>query len=97
MGIVWDIVRNENKSKDFAKLLLEFDNVLGLDLVNSSKYIENEEKIELPEDVKALLEQRNEARKNKDWAESDRLRDEINKKGYIVKDTKDGSVVEKEF
>jgi cysteinyl-tRNA synthetase len=97
MGIVWDVVRNENKSKDFAKLLLEFDNVLGLDLVNSSKYIENEEKIELPEDVKALLEQRNEARKNKDWAESDRLRDEINKKGYIVKDTKDGSVVEKEF
>ena len=37
MGIVWEIVKNGKKSKQFAELLLEFDKVLGLDLENSKK------------------------------------------------------------
>jgi cysteinyl-tRNA synthetase len=41
----------------------------------------------------ALVNQRNTARQNKDWAESDRLRDELVSKGYTVKDTKEGTVV----
>ncbi|MBR1539750.1 MAG: cysteine--tRNA ligase [Clostridia bacterium] len=89
MSVVWDVVRNPIKSKDFQKLLLKFDQVLGLDLEN---YQPAEKKI--PEDVQKLIEQRNEARKNKDWAESDRLRDELVSKGYTVKDTKEGTVVE---
>ena len=97
LGIVWDVVRNEKKSKDFANLLLEFDKILGLDLEHSLNYINNDEKEELPDEIKVLVEKRNEARQNKDWAESDRLRDQINKMGYSIKDTKEGSVVEKEF
>ena len=89
MSVVWDVVRNPIKSKDFQKLLLKFDQVLGLDLEN---YQPEEKK--LPEEVQKLIEQRNEARKNKDWAESDRLRDELVSKGYTVKDTKEGTVVE---
>ena len=94
MGIVWEVIRNEKKSKDFADLLLEFDKILGLDIENSKKYLEEQKTIELPEEITALLEERKTARENKNWAESDRIRDLLAQKGYIVKDTKDGQVIE---
>ena len=89
MSVVWDVVRNPIKSKDFQKLLLKFDRVLGLDLENYKP-----EDKELPEEIKQLIKLRNEARSEKNWSESDRLRDELISKGYIVKDTKEGTVVE---
>lgn len=95
MGIVWEVARNDIKSNKFAKLLLEFDKVLGLDLVNSKEYLEKEEKQEIPEEIQKLLEERKTARENKNWAESDRIRDLIKEKGYTVKDTKEGQIIEK--
>ncbi len=96
MGIVWEVARNKQKSEQFAKLLLEFDQVLGLALDKSQEYIEKQEKVELPEEIVTLIEQRKKARENKNWAESDRIRDELKEKGYLVKDTKDGMNIEKE-
>ena len=95
MGIVWEIIRNEKKSKEFSKLLEDFDQVLGLKLVDSKKYLKEQEKIELPEDIEELLEKRKQAREAKNWVLSDKLRDEIKEKGYIIKDTKEGMTVEK--
>lgn len=94
MGIVWEVVRNNKKSKQFAELLLEFDRILGLDLENSKKYLEEQEKVELPKEILELVEQRKIARENKDWAESDRIRDVLKEKGYTVKDTKEGQIIE---
>lgn len=48
-----------------------------------------------PDDVLALLEQRKQIRANKDFAASDRLRDEIAALGWKVKDTKEGQELEK--
>ena len=45
------------------------------------------------EQVKALIEARAKARAEKNWAESDRLRDEITALGYVLKDTKQGQQV----
>ena len=45
------------------------------------------------EQVEALLEARARARSEKNWAESDRLRDEIVKLGYVLKDTKQGQQI----
>ena len=90
LSVVWDVVRNDNKSKDLYNLLLKFDEVLGLDLANYEK-----EEISLPEEIIELVNQRNEARVNKNWAESDRLRDILIEKGYSVKDSKEGTIVEK--
>lgn len=89
MSVVWEIVRNPVKSKEFQKLLLKFDKVLGLDLEHYQQI-----GTKLPEEVQKLVEARNEARKNKNWAESDKIRDELISKGYIVKDTKEGTIVE---
>lgn len=91
MSVVWDVVKNPEKSKQFAKLLLEFDKVLGVDIEKN----EDKKEIELPQEIKDLLEQRKQARENKDWALSDKIRDELKEKGYMVKDTKEGMTIEK--
>ena len=91
MSVVWEVVKNPAKSKELANLLLEFDKVLA---INIDKQVENTE-IELPEEIKNLVEQRKTARENKDWALSDKIRDELKEKGYIVKDTKNGMEIEK--
>ncbi len=95
MGIVWEIVRNSKTSKQYADLLLKFDEVLGLDLANSEKYLSEAKNINIPEEVQNLLEERKQARIEKNWALSDEIRDKINEMGYIVKDSKDGMTVEK--
>ncbi len=89
MSVVWDAVKNPNKSKKIAELLLKFDTVLGLKIDEKNKT----EKI--PDEVVELIEKRKEARENKDWNLSDELRDKIESLGYIVKDSKDGMKVEK--
>jgi len=48
------------------------------------------EKADIPADIQALLDRRAEARAAKNWAESDRLRDEIAAAGWVVKDSKSG-------
>lgn len=83
LAIVW-----ENSSQltkvDFKKI----DDVFGLQL---SHY--KEEKIEIPEAVRELVEKREEARKNKDFSSSDELRDHIAELGYEVMDTPYGPQV----
>jgi cysteinyl-tRNA synthetase len=92
MGIVWEIIRSPQKSKQYADLLLEFDRVLGLDLENSKKYLEESKKVEIPEEIQELLEKRKQARQEKNWTLSDEIRDAIKEKGYSIKDGKDGSM-----
>ena len=89
MSIVWNVVKYEKKSKQLAEVLKDFDKVLGLKIDEK-----NEEKEELPEEIKILVEQRKQARIEKNWALSDELRDKIASLGYNVKDTKDGMEIE---
>lgn len=89
MSVVWDVVKNPKKSKKLEELLLKFDEVLGLNLKDYQK-TENV----LPDDVQELVNQRNIARQNKDWTESDRIRDILTQMGYTVKDSKEGTIVE---
>ena len=44
MSVVWDVVKNSNKSKKLQELLLKFDEVLGLDLKNYKKQEKKERK-----------------------------------------------------
>ena len=99
MGVVWEVARKNEKSKEYAKLLLEFDKVLGLNIINSAKYLkelnESSNKEEIPEEIKVLIEERKKARENKDWKKSDEIREKISRLGYSIKDTKDGMVLSK--
>ncbi len=91
MSVIWDVVKNPNKSKQLADLLLDFDKVLGVDI----EKVNDDKNLEIPDEINKLIEQRKQARENKDWALSDKIRDELKEKGYIVKDTKEGMQVEK--
>jgi len=83
MSVVWEVAKNSVKSTKFAELLRKFDEVLGFKL-------DSKEELELPDEVKKIVEERKIARENKEWAKSDELRDALNEMGYIVKDSKTG-------
>ena len=92
LGVLWEAVKLP-KSKDIYKLALEFDKVLGLSLDKVTAPAP--EKIDVPAEIAALAEKRFAAKKEKNWAEADRLRAEIAEKGYVIKDSKDGYTIEK--
>ncbi len=78
------------EAKKKLALIEKIDGVLGLGL----KEIK-EEKIRIPGDVQKLIESRDKFRKDKKWAEADVIRERIKDKGYLIKDTSKGPVVEK--
>ncbi len=92
LGVVWTMLK-EKPSRDIYNLALEFDKVLGLSLDKAKPAVK--EPIVVPDDIKAIADERFKARQEKNWAESDRLRDILSEKGYIVKDAKDGYSLEK--
>ncbi len=86
IGVLWTMLKLP-KSVDVYKLALKFDKVFALDF---DKMKEEKTQIDIPQNVKDLAEQRKIARQNKNWAESDRLREEISALGFAVKDTATG-------
>ena len=85
---LFELVRETNASLTRSQGVLDafrrMDEVLGV------IFFGKKEREEIPEDVSRLLAARAAARAGKNWAESDRLRDEIAAKGWLVKDSKEG-------
>ncbi len=73
--------------KEASRVFDELTGVLGL--------IYNREKDELPQEILKLAEERKEARKNKDFALADKLRDKITEQGYIIEETRQGTIIKK--
>jgi cysteinyl-tRNA synthetase len=89
LAVMWELVGDEKtESSAKAATLLDFDKVLGLKL---GDFIGRP--IGLPVKVSVLLEERKAARDKKDWAEADRLRDEIAALGFVVEDSPQGQKV----
>ena len=86
LSVVWEAVKYPEKSPKIAQLLKKFDTVLGIK-------IDEVQETKIPQEILDLVKERKQARSDKNWSESDRLRDLIAEKGYIVKDTKDGTEV----
>ncbi len=90
---LFELVRQTNASGTCSKAVLDvfqkMDTVLGVIFFGKAA------KAEVPAEVQALLDARAAARAAKNWAESDRLRDEIAAAGWAVKDSKDGQTVTK--
>ena len=76
-------------ANDALRIFKKMDSVLGVIFFGKAA------KVEVPAEIQSLLDARAEARKAKNWAESDRLRDEIAAKGWIVKDSKEWQSVTK--
>ena len=89
MSYVWELARYEKKNPEISEMLKKFDTVLGIKIDKE----DTKNQKEIPQEILDLVEQRKIARQNKDWAKSDELRDLINKKGYDIKDTANGTEV----
>lgn len=91
MSVVWDVATGKESRNYGSRLatILDFDRVLGLELDR-----EIEEEI-IPEEIKQLAQERLKAREERNWAESDRLRDLIKEKGYVVEDLKNDCKIRK--
>ena len=96
IGKLFELVRaanaglDEHSPKTAVKAVLDtLDELAGVLGILSRKTAADDAK------VQELLAQRAEARANKNWAESDRLRDEIVAMGYVLKDTKQGQQITK--
>jgi cysteinyl-tRNA synthetase len=78
-------ILSDKKLNDAEKhhLIIDFDKILGLGLAHLKES-------DVPEDVKRLASEREKARKSKNWKESDRLRDEIKKRGFTIEDSPEG-------
>jgi cysteinyl-tRNA synthetase len=89
VAVAWDMVKDANVSKaDKKATLLDFDKVLGFGF-------EKIQKVEIPEAVEKLAEEREVARKSGDFKKSDELRDKIKKLGFEIKDTPSGYKISK--
>ena len=90
LGVIWTMLKNQEKSVDIYNLVLKFDKALGLEL-------DKEEIVSqvIPQEIVELAEKRLIARKNKDFMTSDKLRDEISNLGFEIKDSKEGYTLTK--
>jgi cysteinyl-tRNA synthetase len=93
LAVVQEMLKSDLSKEDKLATVLDFDKVLGLRL--DSVVIQKDK--DLPAKVKELMGKRQEARLAKNWQESDRLRVEIEKLGYRVEDTSEGSRVYKDL
>ncbi len=86
IALLWEVADSSLTPEKKRATLLEFDRVLSLGLASSSTR-------EIPEEVMALVQERESLRKKGWWKESDRMRQEILKRGYEVRDTPVGPKV----
>jgi cysteinyl-tRNA synthetase len=83
LALLWDLIKDENISAPNKKAtILDFDKVLGLGFENIITQTESE----IPDEIIKIVEQREQARKEKNYEKSDELRDKINSLGFEVKD-----------
>ncbi len=96
--VVYDVLKSKANAETKLMLIREFDKVLGLDLIENAKELADNSdaaSADIPVEVMKLVEQRQAARKDKDFALADRLRDEIAALGYEVKETRQGTEINK--
>ncbi|MDD4333121.1 MAG: cysteine--tRNA ligase [Patescibacteria group bacterium] len=89
LAVMQEVLKSDLSAGEKLGTIFDFDKVFGLNLAG-----ENND-LPLPEEIQKLIINRQQARKDKNFSESDRLRDEIEKLGFTVEDSKEGMRVYK--
>ena len=99
--MIFDLANQVNRLRDEdmaqalqkAAVLKKLANVLGLLEQNPAEFLQSSAgDNDDGTDIDAMIEARNQARKDKDWAEADRIRDELDAMGVVLED-KDGTTI----
>ena len=86
LTILYDVLKSNLNNKTKLFLVEEFDKVLSLDLLKEDKIDEELEKYILEK-----IEERNVAKKNKDYSKADNIREELESRGILISDTREGT------
>jgi cysteinyl-tRNA synthetase len=89
LAVLWEMLKSNIPAEDKYDLALSFDEVLGLKLAEAQKV-----EVKIPGEVNELVNRRESLRKAGKFEEADKVRKEIEAKGFTVRDTSQGSVLE---
>lgn len=87
---IYDLLKDDMNDYTKIKLIENFDTVLSLDLLKEEEKV----KAENEEEILKLIEERAEAKKNKDFSRADEIRNDLLAKGIRLIDTKEGTTYE---
>lgn len=91
LAVLFDLLKSDLSDNNKLATVFDFDKVLGLKLKDSLELDIDS----LPTEIRTMFELRLQARKNKNWLESDSLRDQLLELGYLVEDNKDLTKIRK--
>jgi cysteinyl-tRNA synthetase len=92
LALTWQMLKDKAlKPEEKYRILIDFDQVFGLKLPD----VRLPASQEAPKKVKKLVALREKFRKGKNWREADRIRKEIEKNGWQIKDTPEGSKIKR--
>ncbi|WP_294516564.1 cysteine--tRNA ligase [uncultured Pseudoflavonifractor sp.] len=89
---VYDALKADVNDATKRAIIADFDKVLGLDLLGRAAALKEKEAVpaEGAEEIEALIAQRAQAKKEKNWAQADAIRDQLKAMGVEIKDTPNG-------
>ncbi len=89
---LYDVLKSDLSAATKRAVIGSFDQVLGLDLLEKAQAVRMQATapVEGAEEVEALIAQRAEAKKAKDWGRADAIRDQLKEMGIEIKDTPNG-------
>ena len=90
ISVIYDVLKSNTNDLTKYELIKDFDKVLGLELTAE---INNTIQVDI-EFINSKIEERNEAKKNKNYEHADQIRNELLEMGIILKDTREGTTFE---
>lgn len=87
--VLYDVLKSDISDKTKKTLVKEFDMVLGLGLLDTVEITD-----ELKRMIEEKIEERNLAKKEKDYDKADQIREELKEQGILIKDTREGTIFE---
>ena len=89
--LIHDLLKEDCSDSTKIALIKQFDTVLSLDLLNKK---ETEIDKDLEDYIKEMIDKRNLAKKDRNFALADQIREELKEKGILIKDTREGTIYE---
>lgn len=88
IAVMWDLIKSDYPTSSKARSILEMDKILGLKL---EEYLGR--RLEIPAEVRELVEKREKARQSHEFEKADQIRKEVESLGFEIEDTASGPKV----
>ncbi|MBO5439619.1 MAG: cysteine--tRNA ligase [Clostridia bacterium] len=90
--LIYDILKSDTTDASKLEALKDIDKVLSINLVREKASEQSAEKTEFEIQIEALIEERKQAKKDKNFARADEIRAQLADMGVTIKDTREGTI-----